>query len=1115
MAEQPRGVPADPEAFVRKTYGRAGAADPSLHPPAAPHLLIRASAGTGKTYRLTTRYLRLLRAGETAEHILATTFTRKAAGEVLERVLGGLARAAIDVDERARLDEAIGGFGLSGDDCIAMLRRLVDGMHRLGIGTIDSFFNRAARAMRFELDLPAEPRIADEGGPLARELRYDAIQAVLGDAAATDDGFQSLIELLRRVHHDTARRSVTEAIDDLVAGLYEVYRQVPEHAKWSVLDAPPTLSAELLQVAVQGFVSLGDAIPQTKTGKPRAAWVKAHQALCDAALRGDFDAVLGHLLSQRALVDDAEAEYSGSPIPEDWRAGLMPLLSHARALAVRQLAHQTEATYALLHAFTDHYEQAKRSAGVLMFSDLTHLLAGHLPALGEDATREFYYRMDTRVTHLLLDEFQDTSRTQWSVLAPFAEEVTAVDSGERSLFCVGDEKQAIYGWRGGCAELFSAVELLPGVEPWTMTQSRRSSPVVLDAVNRVFSTLADNEALKDKESRWDPVVAQWADRFEEHTAFHQDLPGHVLLKTTAPNPSDGSSEGFDQDDDDEDGGAASIATPHELACAEHIAALVAASPGHSIGVLVRRKKAARGLLHRLRSMGVAVSEEGGNPIDHTPAVSAVLAAVRLADHPGDGVAAFHVANSPLGEAVGLRDASPGLAARLAPQIRRQILDRGFGETVANWCRSVAPSCDARSLRRLEQLVTLAQAYDREIEQGGGASSLRVSGFVDYVRQARVESPTPAAVRVMTLHAAKGLEFDAVVLPDLSAVLSKTDARSQVLLDRDSPLDEPRAVVRRVKRDRLKAVGLEHLADREDALQRGEDLCLLYVGMTRARHALHLLVPPLKPTKGGVSSAGRTDLSFAAILRQALAPEADEGMVGNELLLELGRPDWPSKRRKEEPAAHTPRVSIRLAGTTTPTRSRPEQRPSDGGDGATVRAEDLLKRSNPGGRSFGTAMHAACETLGFVDEEGTPTRDTVAAALRAAGLPHAADDAERFAQLIRRLLDAPVVAEVLSRNGAAELWRERSFAALVDGRLMRGVFDRVHLWRDEEDAPTRALLIDFKTDRLSEGGPAEIAEHYRAQMAAYRGALSAMLGLDMAAIEAVLVLTGEALVVPVE
>src|SRR5262245_16751699 len=105
-----------------------------------PHLRIRASAGSGKTHQLTNRYLALLAAGVDPESILATTFTRKAAGEILERVLGRLAEAAGDAQAADDLDQQIGAAARSRADFVALLRRMVQCLHRARIGTLDSFY---------------------------------------------------------------------------------------------------------------------------------------------------------------------------------------------------------------------------------------------------------------------------------------------------------------------------------------------------------------------------------------------------------------------------------------------------------------------------------------------------------------------------------------------------------------------------------------------------------------------------------------------------------------------------------------------------------------------------------------------------------------------------------------------------------------------------------------------------------------------------------------------------------------------------------------------------------------------------------------------------------------
>src|SRR5690606_33260183 len=145
----------------------------------------------------------------------------------------------------------------------------------------------------------------------------------------------------------------------------------------------------------------------------------------------------------------------------------------------------------------------RREHGLLLFSDVPLMLARMMPAgPGDDrpTLEPLYYRLDGRVQHLLLDEFQDTSPPQWSILRPFAEEIragagSAREGGpRRSFFCVGDVKQAIYGWRDGCAEVFDQVVAdlhLPAGAQETLATSRRTAPVVLDVVNEVFENIAD------------------------------------------------------------------------------------------------------------------------------------------------------------------------------------------------------------------------------------------------------------------------------------------------------------------------------------------------------------------------------------------------------------------------------------------------------------------------------------------------------------------------------------------------------------------------------------------------------------------------------------------------
>ncbi len=1062
-----------------------------------PHQVVRASAGAGKTYQLTTRYLDLLVRQEPPQQILATTFTRKAAGEVLARVLGRLASACATDTGRQQIADALNMPELTQSDCMAMLRSMTNGLNRLAVGTIDSFFNRAARALAMDLGLPPDPRLIDEGSPLAQQMRFDAIHAVLGEQAGNDEGMLTLIELLRRLHHDTAQRSVTEAIDHIVKDLGDVYRSYPDRSLWDQLPDSGLLDQELLGAAIEQLDAMRSALPVTNKGEPHKAFAKTYEKLLADAQIGHWDSVMSNGLVVK--VNEQADAYSRAPISEDWHRAIVPLAVHARSVRLRALADQTLATYDLLAWFDRHYRDTRYAQRVLLFSDLTHVLAEGLPAMGEAGVDELCYRLDAKVTHLLLDEFQDTSLSQWKVLKPFAQQITDNFEDSRSLFCVGDTKQAIYGWRGGCAELFDAVEALPGVEPMTLSDSYRSSQVVLDAVNEVFTNLIGNAALSDCQ----PAAQQWQDSFELHHAVKQTLPGHAVLHTTA---NDASNDNDNESDDDE------VAAPpdaHAHYVAGYIQDLLKQVPNQTIGVLMRSRAKAQTLMHALRSLGVPAAEEGGNPIGHNPAVAAVLAAIQFADHPGDSVSRFHATNSPMGEVLGLTAGkNPEAVAR---EIRRSLMDTGYTAVIAQWVEQLAPSCDRASLTRLMQLLELAQVYDND------GPTLRPGFFVQSVQAAKVQDASPAPVRVMTIHASKGLEFDAVVLPDLDGTLSSQDQRDLIVLDRDSPIDPVRGVYRRLPKA---LVGLTPALEQAHAQRthekRTEDLCLLYVAMTRARQALHMLIRPLKQSaKGKVGSKGLTNLSYAAILRQALRADDGESFDGDECLYELGTPQWSSASPKHIA------VPLPTAGIEEPiklvergadqSRSWVKTSPSELHNQASVNANDLLSITPNTGQRYGTIIHAMLECVGFIDDD-LPDADTLRQA--GASVSTAGIDVDHTATSLLHALTKPAAKSLLQRNGADTLWRERRFMARLDGRLVTGSFDRVHLWH-ENNKPTRAVLVDYKTDRVDDQTIDAAVARYADQLRLYRQALSVMLGLSLQSIETKLYFVGDDCVVSVD
>jgi ATP-dependent exoDNAse (exonuclease V) beta subunit len=365
---------------------------------------------------------------------------------------------------------------------------------------------------------------------------------------------------------------------------------------------------------------------------------------------------------------------------------------------------------------------------------------------------------------------------------------------------------------------------------------------------------------------------------------------------------------------------------------------------------------------------------------------------------------------------------------------------------------------------------MAEAYDPAI-------TLRVRDFVEHVRRCAVEEPAAAAVRVMTVHRAKGLEFDACVCCELDGLIGQVH-KQLVWTLRPRPTDPPTGVYASVK-DALRPALIEHDPAIADAhaqeLQRrvGDDLSALYVALTRPRYALYLLLKPLKRTKKGWSKVGLSNASPAAMLRQQLLEDPTEPAEG--VLLRTGDPHW-SAKLADLPAPPGPAPAMPpLRWPDAPARrSWAVINPSSLENDGAVDVDRVLELRRRSAMQRGSDVHEQLAAIRWLEEVSAP------------GAPVAA------------LLEHEEVRQALSRPpGEAEVWREQRFAVRHEGQLLRGVLDRVVVERDAAGRATRAWLIDFKTD-----APGEAAiTRYRPQLQAYRRAVAAMLHLPQQTIRA--------------
>jgi ATP-dependent helicase/nuclease subunit A len=1068
----------------------------TTRPTTLPRELVLASAGSGKTYHISSRIIGLLALGERPEAVLASTFTRKAAAEILDRVLLRLARGAVS-DEEARelaaaacLEAGPGpppGF-LDRESCTRLMGELVRSLHRANMGTLDSFFVRVAGSFARELGLPPGWEMAE--GPLQDRMRSEALEAVLatGDPAVT-------AELLRLLGRGQVKRGVHSDLLDKVDALLELAREADPSVEnpWAVeLAAPPAPSPGELPHRCQALANAleGMAIPLTKAGEPNKNWATELPRLMKAVETRDWSELFARglgakMVEEGVLVSASAITYCRQcPTPE-----LALLLDEAAILARVDLAprlrRQGEALGRLAAGYQEEFSRVQQSRGGFRFSDVTHLLAtgGRL-----QDTDQLFFRLDARIRHLLLDEFQDTSLPQWHVLEPLMEEILSGAQGERSAVMVADPKQSIYGWRGARPALVRHVGTRFGLTGEKLEKSYRSGPVILRAVSRVFQDLPSNPVVEDLEGV--ETAEKWLQDFYPQEASDPRKVGYARLEV---GPAIQGRRAVQRD------------LLHHAA--ELVRDLHLRAPRATVGVLVRTNRVVAYLIALLRQLQVPASGEGGTALTDAAPVNALLALLRLADHPGHTLARYHVAATPLGAVVGYghHQDSAG-ATRLARHVRDRLLRDGYGATLDHWVRDLRPSCDSREQARLLQLVELGFLWDSR-------STLRPGDFVRFVEGQRVEEPTGARVRVMTVHQSKGLQFDAVVLPDLHQSLGERSNLTGVIPLRDDDTGKVLRVFPAVdKATRALFPEIQEASEQARALRLRDDLSALYVAMTRPRHALYMVVPA--DGERGPGSAK----SSARLLRAALAPGEPADLVG-KALYEDGEVDCfpPSAAASAATVSAAPVLSAaRQPSATSPAvprpvplrpvtggrgRNLPRRSPSDMEGGDLVDLAALFRADLTGeARLRGTVIHAWCEGVEWA-EDGLPGNASLwaTAARVAPGL--SAHRIDTWIGEFREWMDAPAIRGALSRAAyppGARVEREIPFLHRQAEGLLQGYIDRLVLV-EEGGRVVGAEVLDFKTDVMDPSDAGMLAtrvDHYRPQIDAYREAVAGRYRLDL-------------------
>jgi len=1056
----------------------------------ARHVMILASAGSGKTYALTNRFVALLAAGAAPERIVALTFTRKAAGEFFDEILHKLARAAADATFAGQLAADIGRPGLGTAEFQRLLRTVVDAMPRLRLGTLDGFFARIARAFPYELGLAGAFEVLPEHA--ARMARARVLQRMfVRSPAGLDDTQREFIESFKRATFGTEEKRLAARLDGFLDEHHETYLDAPAAELWgNPLRVWPQGCPWLAPAAkslAEAVGSLRGALARRELNeKQQARWEAFFAALPEWAPGAPLPKPVEYLLKNALDVWDALGRGDASITVERRRIALTPAEGADLAVIIRHLVsaelmrrlESTRGIHAVLRGYDAGYHDRVRRAGRLTFADVQRLLRPEASglALTRDATGggegrlRIDFRLDARFDHWLLDEFQDTSFGQWSVLRNLIDEVVQDPAGERTFFCVGDVKQAIYTWREGDPRLFREIldhynAAAPGtIAEEHLVKSWRSGPDIIAMVNAVFGS---DEALVRLFPG--PAAETWNQEWRAHESARPTLTGQAAWLHAA------------------DGEA------RQALALQLIQEIDPVGRGLTCAVLTQTNAAAAALADFLRRAGniPAMAESDLRIATDNPLGAALLALVQAAAHPGDSFAWEHVRMTPLARVL----AQEGIEGRedLTTRLLAQLHADGFERTMEYWVsrlEDLLESGDAFSRERARQLVAAAALFDE-------SGSRDAAEFVAFMERHAVRGTEMAGVvRVMTIHKSKGLGFDVVILPDLEG---------QRLDQRRSGLAVQRSVERSVEwvlelppklfyqRDET----LDAHVRRAEAEAGYEALALLYVAMTRAKRAMYVITQP----------AGKSESrNYPRLLTETLGEGPGEVAVGGLSLSaawSAGEAGWFRPLSASRPAAPAggadePGLDPERSGRAV---RRPARRPSAGRTG-TVPASHLFVLAGGGAAGFGDAVHALLAGVEWGDS--IPEDDW-----RQRGVP------EDVIAEVAGCLRAPALSGLWRREPRAEVWRERAFEIILDGAWVTGVFDRVMVTRDARGAVRSVTVSDFKTDRItSEMEMNDALSRHSSQLNLYRRVAAVLTGVPATTVEAEVVFTALRQRVPV-
>lgn len=863
---------------------------------------VSAPAGSGKTGLLTQRVLQLLTTCQEPEEILAITFTRKAAGEMQERILQALwdSRGPEPENPHAQLTWRLARAAMEKDR--EHNWNLLFSPQRLRVQTIDSLCRAITRQLPLASGLGAQPdtlsntdkayrlavralleRLEDRDSPLQADLTRLLVH--LDNNLTTVENLlvamlakrEQWLDILLQARHQEARDYLQSVLDEIVTShLQQLHQQLWRHgpALCAIADrAAANLREEPSGKEIQpwGIEQLAgiSGLPPA-TASARLQW----RQLVELLLTGG-----GTFRQRLTKAEGFPAGNSGRPLKEDFARLVDELRGdnpHIEALlqATRELPPPAygddewqllDSLTRLLPVLTAHLKLVFQQLGATDFTEITRAA---LTALGdEDNPGEIALQLDYRIRHILVDEFQDTASPQLQLL----EQLTAgwQPGDGRTLFIVGDGMQSCYGFRNANVGIFLGARQQGigsvALEAIDLTVNFRSQTGVVDWVNRTFADAFPAES----------DITRGAVSYSPSIAARPLRDGPAVSCYICPY--DGGKK--NPEEDDEDNSVQRLqAVQQEAQTVARLASEALATTQGSVAILVRNRSHLQAVLPALAAAGLTWLATEIDRLSSRMAIVDLISLTRALLDPGDRVAWLAVLRAPW---CGLdlfdlhrlvtADVSPRLREGAFPMIYQQLLhfERIDGlsdqaqQALQRLRQVLQPAIDQRQRKPLRQWVEgvwlalggpacLADPDDLnnipgyfslldQYQQAGVIRDWEAFNTAVNDLYAEPRSDANPRLQVMTIHKSKGLEFDTVIIPGLDRSPRSNDKQLLLWQERIGEDGESRLLLGPLAATGEDQSPLYRFMSKEAELQqRFEATRLLYVGCTRAVNRLYLL-----------------------------------------------------------------------------------------------------------------------------------------------------------------------------------------------------------------------------------------------------------------------------------